>query len=520
MPPKFDLHEAFKEKDTPGGSSSSAGPAEDVTSEELGAEGYKKKGNAAFANKDWDEAIKQYNKAISLDATQAAFYSNRAACWSSKGRHENALADADRCIGADPKFVKGHSRKGKALFDLGRLDEAQAAYEEGLKLESSNEACLTGVRVVKAAKAGPSGTSASGSASSSPFSMDGAAKLFESLSQRFTRGGGGAGGGISAKLKMYGVMLTVYFLYTNYMGGKSSRKRSSSLTHDASADDDDGDASSGGGSQAAGRLRRGFADVHSGTWISYLEVPATSETQFLLLHSTASSASAEFGGLLDAFAVGGSAESSGLGLLAPDRPCHGYSPCARSSEGASPAWAGRLLASRPRATRLAIVASGPTAARQAIALSKKRKEVEHVLLMNQRSAAPAPIGAAATAADMGQWLERGSFGTAGGSKPSAAAAADALWWATRAAHDKTQESTDALDVRDMSDGCAVTVFHGDADGGDAELKAALEEQGVTVTMRSYGDRSDLLDELVTELQQIASASDTSSEERVGHHEED
>ena len=95
-----------------------------------------------------------------------------------------------------------------------------------------------------------------------------------------------------------------------------------------------------------------------------------------------------------------------------------------------------------------------------------------------------------------------------------------MWWATRAAHDKTQESTDALDVRDMSDGCAVTVFHGDADGGDAELKAALEEQGVTVTMRSYGDRSDLLDELVTELQQIASASDTSSEERVGHHEED
>ena len=38
----------------------------------------KNKGNAAFAKKDWNDAIDFYSQAIELDPTDPAFYSNRA----------------------------------------------------------------------------------------------------------------------------------------------------------------------------------------------------------------------------------------------------------------------------------------------------------------------------------------------------------------------------------------------------------------------------------------------------------
>eukprot|EP00409_Alexandrium_fundyense_P002355 CAMPEP_0185903958 /NCGR_PEP_ID=MMETSP0196C-20130402/3248_1 /TAXON_ID=2932 /ORGANISM="Alexandrium fundyense, Strain CCMP1719" /LENGTH=100 /DNA_ID=CAMNT_0028623133 /DNA_START=90 /DNA_END=388 /DNA_ORIENTATION=+ len=95
------------------------------------AEEYKKRGNDAFKERKWDEAIKQYNKAIALDPTNAAYYSNRSGAWSSKSNHESALADANKCLSQDPQFVKGYARKGKALFDMDEWDQAEVAYKEG-----------------------------------------------------------------------------------------------------------------------------------------------------------------------------------------------------------------------------------------------------------------------------------------------------------------------------------------------------------------------------------------------------
>ena len=83
-----------------------------------------RKGNEAFKNADWDLAIKEYNKAgihntkhkacvlkyfkiagncflgllkaISLDNKQPAYFSNRAACWSSKaGSSTDGILDVE-----------------------------------------------------------------------------------------------------------------------------------------------------------------------------------------------------------------------------------------------------------------------------------------------------------------------------------------------------------------------------------------------------------------------------------------
>lgn len=116
----------------------------------LDAESWKEKGNQAIQEKKYDDAIKHYSQAIAMDPSLVQAYSNRAAAWSLKGVHANALADAEMAIAEDPSFVKAYSRKGKALFDSGRFDEAETAYKNGLQVDEVNAGCREGLTHVLA----------------------------------------------------------------------------------------------------------------------------------------------------------------------------------------------------------------------------------------------------------------------------------------------------------------------------------------------------------------------------------
>eukprot|EP00442_Polarella_glacialis_P057040 CAMPEP_0115108580 /NCGR_PEP_ID=MMETSP0227-20121206/38092_1 /TAXON_ID=89957 /ORGANISM="Polarella glacialis, Strain CCMP 1383" /LENGTH=130 /DNA_ID=CAMNT_0002506909 /DNA_START=80 /DNA_END=472 /DNA_ORIENTATION=+ len=119
------------------------------------AEKYKGRGNDFFKAGDWEKAVKEYNKAITLDPGNAVYYSNRSGAWSSKGSHQSALRDAEKCIELDPQFAKGYARKAKALFDTFQTNDAEAAYKEGLKVDPTNAACLTGLADVQASRGPP-----------------------------------------------------------------------------------------------------------------------------------------------------------------------------------------------------------------------------------------------------------------------------------------------------------------------------------------------------------------------------
>ena len=53
---------------------------------------------------------------------------NRAACASSFGDHKSALADCEAVLAKDPEYVKAALRRAHALRDLGRRDDAEAAF--------------------------------------------------------------------------------------------------------------------------------------------------------------------------------------------------------------------------------------------------------------------------------------------------------------------------------------------------------------------------------------------------------
>lgn len=66
-----------------------------------------------------------------------------------KGFNESALKDAETCISMKPDWPKGYGRKGEALFALGKLPEAIAAYEDGLKVDPNNQSLLNGKKDVE-----------------------------------------------------------------------------------------------------------------------------------------------------------------------------------------------------------------------------------------------------------------------------------------------------------------------------------------------------------------------------------
>ncbi|KAF1790044.1 Tetratricopeptide repeat [Phytophthora cactorum] len=99
------------------------------------------------------EAVDCYTQAIALDPNDHVFYSNRSAAYLSLDDATHALEDAELCIKTKPDWPKAYSRKGAALHSLKRYDEATAAYNDGLKVDASNAACLSGIEEVKKAQA-------------------------------------------------------------------------------------------------------------------------------------------------------------------------------------------------------------------------------------------------------------------------------------------------------------------------------------------------------------------------------
>ncbi|KAG6475876.1 hsp70-Hsp90 organizing protein-like [Zingiber officinale] len=106
----------------------------------------REKGNELFKQQKYPEAVKHYTEAIKRNPKDPKVYSNRAACYTKLGALPEGLKDAEKCIELDPSFSKGYTRKGAIQFFMKEYDKALETYQEGLKLDSSNQELLDGVR--------------------------------------------------------------------------------------------------------------------------------------------------------------------------------------------------------------------------------------------------------------------------------------------------------------------------------------------------------------------------------------
>lgn len=106
----FDLF--LKTRDKVASSSAPPKPASPTAEDKANADKLKQKGNTLMSGKKYDEAIQAYTEAITHDATNPVYYSNRAAAYSSKGDHLMAIGDAEKAIEVDPSYVKAYHRLG------------------------------------------------------------------------------------------------------------------------------------------------------------------------------------------------------------------------------------------------------------------------------------------------------------------------------------------------------------------------------------------------------------------------
>jgi len=100
-------------------------------------------------------AIEHYTSAINMDGTNHVYYSNRSAAYLSKGDAQNALDDAEACIGLNPSFAKGYSRKGAALHALKRYNDSILVYQLGLEKFPGDKGLTSGLDSVQRDKDAP-----------------------------------------------------------------------------------------------------------------------------------------------------------------------------------------------------------------------------------------------------------------------------------------------------------------------------------------------------------------------------
>ncbi len=93
----------------------------------------------------------KFSQAIELDPDNHVLYSNRSGAYASMKQFDKALEDANKTTDIKPDWAKGWGRKGAALHGTGDLVGAHDAFEEALKLDSSNAQAKAGLEAVNRA---------------------------------------------------------------------------------------------------------------------------------------------------------------------------------------------------------------------------------------------------------------------------------------------------------------------------------------------------------------------------------
>jgi hypothetical protein len=80
-----------------------------------------------------DEALKSYDRALSLDPKSTVDWINRGALLQDIGRHEEALASYDKAMALTPEDTGILMNRANALSMLGRFTDAEAVYDEVIR---------------------------------------------------------------------------------------------------------------------------------------------------------------------------------------------------------------------------------------------------------------------------------------------------------------------------------------------------------------------------------------------------
>lgn len=109
--------------------------------------------SSAYASGFMDKSLELYDQLIKIDPTNNISFANRSAIFLKLGKVNESLNDAEEAVRLNFNWakvdtkdfiqkyfaLKGHFRKGEALRDLFKFDQALISYSQALTLDSENE---------------------------------------------------------------------------------------------------------------------------------------------------------------------------------------------------------------------------------------------------------------------------------------------------------------------------------------------------------------------------------------------
>lgn len=107
------------------------------------ADSEKEKGNEAFYAKDFEEAEAYYTRSLHFRADDPSNWANRALVRLKLNNAAGALEDCEHSLAINPRYMKALHRKGKALYDLARYEEAVQHFQLAL-MESPGNTQING----------------------------------------------------------------------------------------------------------------------------------------------------------------------------------------------------------------------------------------------------------------------------------------------------------------------------------------------------------------------------------------
>jgi len=96
---------------------------------------YTNRGIAYTSIGEWENAITDFNKVISLDPKNAGVYTDRGFVYGIVGQPEDAIADFSRALEIDPKNAKAYQNRGVAYENIGQPDRAIADFLKTIEIE-------------------------------------------------------------------------------------------------------------------------------------------------------------------------------------------------------------------------------------------------------------------------------------------------------------------------------------------------------------------------------------------------
>uniref|UniRef100_A0A3B3YEQ5 Uncharacterized protein n=1 Tax=Poecilia mexicana TaxID=48701 RepID=A0A3B3YEQ5_9TELE len=102
----------------------------------------KDKGNEAYAQEDYETAVKCYSDGLAVLRDMQPLYTNRAQAYIKLERYEEAVMDCEWALKCNERCIKAYVHMGKAYLGLKNYNEARSCFEKILEIESGKESMV------------------------------------------------------------------------------------------------------------------------------------------------------------------------------------------------------------------------------------------------------------------------------------------------------------------------------------------------------------------------------------------